>query len=45
MILEYSLKQRIKYCGRGRLNTVPGNVALGVEVVALKLQKHLGSVR
>lgn len=45
LILEYSLKQRIKYCDRYRLNTDPSNVALWVEVVAVKLQKLLGSVR
>lgn len=46
LIPEYSsLKQSVKYCDRYRWNTVPGNVALRVEVVAVKLQKHLGSVR
>lgn len=44
-ILEYSLKPRIKYCDRFRLNTFPSSVALGVEAVAVKLQKHLGSAR
>lgn len=45
LILEYYLKWGIKYCDRYRLNTAPSNIALWVEVVAVKLQKHLGSVR
>lgn len=45
MIPEYSLKQRIKYCDWYRSNTIPSNIALWVEAVAVKLQKHLGSVR